>query len=454
MTRQGSQSHEIPTRILVVDDVPANLEVLRKVLEAEGCQVLLAPNGEVALRNAVRAVPDLILLDVNMPGMDGYEVCRRLKDAEATASIPVIFITANDDTESLVKGFQVGGVDYVGKPFRDEEVVMRARTHLQINRLTGELAARAQELEEKNRQLQEEVALRRLLRTQMGELAEKEAKTWGLDGLVADSAPMRAVMDQVRAAQAADAGVYLAGAEGTGKELVARAIHFGSGRSRGPFVRLDCAGLPQDVIASMDSRTRALSMLFGHVAGAFPGATEDRDGHFQLAADGTLYLAHVDRLPPPLQASLLRALETGSARRLGDDLSLPVSVRVVASGASRREELVAAGTLNEPLARRLTHELRLPGLAERGDDIAGLAAYLAAQTARQLGQPVPEVSAAAVRALRALPLEGNVPQLKALVEQAVLACGGGRVEAEHVNAGAPTAAPAPGLSPRRQETPR
>lgn len=428
------------TRILVVDDVPANLDVLRQVLEGEGYQVLLAPNGEVALRNAQRAHPDLILLDVMMPDLNGYEVCRRLKDDADTEDIPVIFITANDDTESLVKGFQVGAVDFVGKPFREEEVIMRARTHLKIAGLTAELEDRARELEQKNQQLQEEVALRRLLKTQLSEMAERDAKSWGLDGLVADSEPMQRVMEQIRGLQSTAAPVFVEGQQGTGRELVARAIHFGSARSGGAFVKLDCRELPQDVIRSMHSRTQALSTLFGHVAGAFPEATEDSEGHFQRAADGTLYMENVDHMPLPLQASLLRALETGSARRIGDELAVHVDVRVIVSAATGIRQLVAHGALQAPMAQRFQQHVALPTLAERGDDVAGLVEYFAAQIARQLGKPVPKVAAEAVQALRDMPLPGNVPQLREIVEQAVLASGGGRIGAEHVTGRAGVAA--------------
>jgi len=210
---------------------------------------------------------------------------------------------------------------------------MRVRTHLQIGRLTGELETRARELEEKNQKLQEEVALRRLLKTQLSDMAERDAKTWGLDALIAESEPMKRVMEQVRTLRGTAACVFIEGAEGTGRGLVARAIHYGSPRSGATFVKLNCRDLPQDVIESMDSRTQALSKLFGHVAGAFPQATEDCEGHFQLAADGTLYLENVDHMSLPLQASLLRALETGSARRIGDDTTVHVDVRVMVSGA-------------------------------------------------------------------------------------------------------------------------
>jgi DNA-binding NtrC family response regulator len=332
-----------------------------------------------------------------MPGIDGYEVCRRLKADPDTRGAPVIFITANDDAESLVKGFQAGGVDYVGKPFRDEEVVMRVRTHLEIARLNRELKRGIQALQEKNSQLEKEIALRRLMKTQLSDMAERDALSWGLDGLIARSATMKTVMDQVRTAQEDSGGgaVIIHGAAGTGKELLARAIHYGSPRSGGPFVQLSCSDLPQDVMTSISSRTEALSMLFGHVVGAFQEATEDREGHYQLAAGGTLYLSGIDAMPVPLQAGLVRAMETGSANRLGETMSLPVDVRVIAGSNFDLPQLVADELLHDGLQRRFTHEIALPSLCDRREDIPDLARYFATRAARLLGVPEPEVTVAA-----------------------------------------------------------
>ena len=160
-------------RILLVDDTPANLEVLCALLEGEGYNISMAPNGQGALKIATRAevVPDLILLDVMMPGMNGFEVCRRLKAEEKTRETPVIFITAEDQTESVVKGFQAGGVDYIAKPFREEEVLMRVQTHLCLNYLTQQLAEKNRELRHKNQQLEEEIALRQILKGQVSQAA-------------------------------------------------------------------------------------------------------------------------------------------------------------------------------------------------------------------------------------------------------------------------------------------
>jgi len=142
-------------KVLIVDDVPANLNVLYNALESEGYKILAAPNGEVALKNAQRTTPELILLDIMMPGIDGFETCRRLKADESTADIPIIFITARSETESIVEGFQIGGVDYIIKPFQHEEVRARVRTHLMIKRLQDELRESNDRLREANDRLRE-----------------------------------------------------------------------------------------------------------------------------------------------------------------------------------------------------------------------------------------------------------------------------------------------------------
>jgi DNA-binding NtrC family response regulator len=261
-------------RILLVDDMPANLDLLYALLEPEGYKLSMAPNGEVALRIATEteAVPDLILLDVMMPGMDGFEVCRRLKDDERTQAIPVVFVTADGMTESVVTGFEAGGVDYISKPIRNEEVLMRVRTHLRIRHLTRELDGRNCELVDKNRQLEEEIALRKLLKGQVSEMAERQARECGLEALIGRSAAMQGVLEEIVRLQGEDGGALITGEPGTGKELVARAIHLGGKRAGSPFVVVNCAEFPTDVVESLESRTRALSLLCGHVTGAFQGA--------------------------------------------------------------------------------------------------------------------------------------------------------------------------------------
>ena len=236
------------SRILVVDDTPADLEVLCRALEAAGYEVMLADSGAVALDLATRLEPTLILLDVSMPGMDGFEVCQSLKQNEATRAIPVLFLTGRDAEEDVVEGFRAGGVDYVIKPFRKEEVLARVRTQLESVRLlravvakNAELEEHARELAEKNRALQEEIEGRERLTSERDELAERlshlsqlEVERHGVAGFIGRSPAVQAVLEEIALLrQAHTVSVLITGESGTGKEGIARAIHFGGWRTKG-----------------------------------------------------------------------------------------------------------------------------------------------------------------------------------------------------------------------------
>jgi DNA-binding NtrC family response regulator len=418
-------------RILLVDDQPANLDVLRRVLEAKAYKILLAPSGEVALRTAGRVVPDLILLDVMMPGMDGYEVCRRLKQDETTRAIPVIFVTAQDQTDALVSGFQAGGVDYIVKPFREEEVLVRVQTHLCLKYLAQELAEKNRELLRQNQQLEEEIALRQILKGQVSQAAAQEARRWGLENLVGKSPTMQRVLAQIQSLQE-EIPVLIAGEGGTGKELIARAIHYGSSRREGAFVVVNCAEIPQDV-QSLDSRTQALSLLFGHVRGSFAGAETDRDGCFQLAHGGTLFFDEIGVLPLPLQSHLLRVLQQGEVCRIGEQKGRRVEARSLAATRMDLKQRVEEGAFRPDFYEYLSRQVvALPPLRQRPDDIPLLAEHFLRLCMREMGREAPALSPEVVEILKGYAFPGNVRELKNVVEQALLESGGREIRPEHV----------------------
>ena len=288
--------------ILIVDDVPANRNLLAQTLEPQGCELLLAPDGETALGLAHSAKPDLILLDVMMPGLNGYEACRRLKANDATKHIPIIFITAQHETPSVVEGFRAGGVDYITKPFQMEEVLARVETHLKISRLT-------RALQQKNTELEAEMARREKAEdalatadSQLSLISSREAERWGV-GMLGQSGTFAKIVEDIRKAHLAGTiSVLITGESGTGKELIARAIHSGGPRAKGPFIPVNCSAVPRDL---------AESLFFGHVKGAFSGAQADQKGYFELAHGGTLFLDEVGEMPAALQPKLLRVLEDG-----------------------------------------------------------------------------------------------------------------------------------------------
>ena len=406
-------------KILLVDDQPANLDVLRDLLEFRGYSVLLAPTGRIALKNASRAVPDLILLDVMMPEMDGFEVCRQLKQDDRTREIPVIFITARDLEEDVVTGFRTGGVDYITKPFKEEEVLVRVETHVRMNRLSRALAA-------KNEELEREIAQRKALKGQLTMISQREAERWGLDGFIGESRTLRRIFQDIRLMQENVApSVLITGESGTGKELVARAIHFGSVRNEAPFVPVNCNAIPADLVESM---------LFGHMRGAFTGADADRIGYFEMADGGTLFLDEIGDMPLDLQGKLLRVLEDGEVWRVGAGEGKRVDVRVLAATNADLQQKIQDGVFRQDLYFRLARfTVTAPPLRERREDIPLLADHFLKLFAGEMGRDAPDLSPEAVDRLTGYDFPGNVRELKNIIERALIESGGGEIEPHHLH---------------------
>ena len=424
-------------KILIVDDTPANLRLLTEALEPLGYEVLAAPGGQAGLKIAERARPDLILLDVVMPDIDGYSVCRTLKADAATRDIPVLFVTAKDETRAVLKGFDAGAVDYIPKPFQLEEVAIRVATHLKINRLT-------RELQERNAQLEAESARRRAAEADKNRaterlelLSEQEARRWGLGGFVGRSPLVRRVLADIERLQAfSGTNVLITGESGTGKELIARAVHHSSARSRGPFVPVNCVAIPGEL---------AESMLFGHVKGAFTGAVADRRGCFELADGGTLFLDEIGDMPPGLQAKLLRVLEDGEITPVGASRARRVDVRVVAATNADFPARMAAGEFRQDLYFRLArYTVEMPPLRDRREDIPLLAAHFLGLFASEMGVATPALAPAALAQLAAHSFPGNVRELKNVIERALIESRGADIEPRHLRLG-----PAIGSSPGR-----
>ena len=405
------------SKILIVDDTPENLKILRQTLESEGYSILVATNGEAALKLVERALPDLILLDVMMPGINGFETCHRLKANAKTQDIPVIFITARAETEAIVEGFHVGGVDYIVKPFQNDEVIMRVRAHLQINRLTRELVKKNDELHTVNEQLRAEIARREMI-------VEREVQHWGIDGFIGESKTIRETLTAISRLQNIETTVLITGESGTGKELIARAIHHGSPRASGAFVPVNCSAIPKEL---------AESMLFGHVRGAFTGAEKDRTGYFELASGGTLFLDEVGDMPLDIQAKILRVLEDGIISPIGGTKEIKVSVRVLAATNVDIESSISRGTFRQDLYFRLARFLvRVPPLRERPEDIPLLAQHFLNLFATEMRLHPPSLTAEAIEKLIGYDFPGNVRELKNMIERAVIENNGGPIQAHHL----------------------
>jgi len=411
--------------ILVVDDDAASLSALFECLRRASYRVLVAQDGASALERAVNGKPALILLDVMMPDIDGFETCRRLKRNASTADIPVLFLTALSETNEKVRGFEAGAVDYLTKPFQWEEVLARVRTHLSLraaeralvdaNRtLEARVAERTAELESSLAELDR---LRRKLQAENSYLQQEIGAE--MRDVVGSSRALRAVLDQVARVALSDTTVLINGETGTGKELIARAVHDASPRRERPLVKLNCAAISAGLVESE---------LFGHVKGAFTGATDKNVGRFQLADGGTLFLDEIGELPLETQVKLLRVLQEHEFEPVGSAKTQRIDVRVIAATNRRLEDEVARGKFRSDLYYRLNvFPVEVPPLRARREDIPELAAHFVERFSRRLGRSTRPLAREAVAQLMAHEWPGNVRELQNTIERALIISAGDEI---------------------------
>ena len=530
---QGSHN----STILLVDDNPTNLQLLFGTLKGLGHKLLVAKSGEDALKVAQWAHPDLILLDILMSGMDGFETCAKLKDNPQTSDIAVIFLSALDDTDDKIKGLTMGAVDYIAKPFQAEEVIARVETHLTISRLRTELAERNRQLEAANQPILDSVgdgiygldldgvitfanpAAMRLtgytqealigqslhelhmyarwdgspyhfietgvyqtlkqgiakqsdsdvfwrlsgdhfavswtctpikrggdvqgavlafrdvtprkrqehaLRDALAEVEtlrdrlqaenaylQAEVKTEGrFDSIVGESPALKAVLDQIDQVAPTNSSVLIIGESGTGKEAMARAIHDLSARRDRPLIKVNCGAITPTLIESE---------LFGHEKGAFTGASKQRQGHFELADGGTIFLDEVGELPLDAQVKLLRVLQEHEISRLGSESAITVDVRVIAATNRELVEMVENGSFRMDLFYRLNvFPLTVPPLRDRREDIPLLVTKFLADQARAQGRTFSRIAEDGMQLLMAYHWPGNIRELQNVIERAAI----------------------------------
>lgn len=379
------------TAILIVDDESGIRQSLRALLRDEGYSVDAVSSGEECLRAVQDKSYELVLLDIWLKGMDGLATLQKLK--EDPAAPMVIMISGHGNIETAVRATKLGAFDFIEKPLSLEKTVLSVRHALEFVRL-----------EEENRRLRGEV--------------EKRYQILG------ESIPMKALRQQIALTAPTNGRVLIYGESGTGKELIARALHAQSLRARGPFIEVNCAAIPEELIESE---------LFGHRKGSFTGAGEDKAGKFQRAGDGTIFLDEVADMSLKTQAKVLRVLEQQSVEPVGSSEPITVDVRVIAATNKRLEEEIARGAFREDLFYRLNViPFWVPPLRDRTGDISVLAQHFLAEYTEAYGRRAHEFTSASLEILRRYPWPGNVRELRNLVERIVIMCPEEQIEPHHL----------------------
>jgi DNA-binding NtrC family response regulator len=368
--------------LLVIDDEPNILTTVRRALELEDYRVEVAGSGPIGLKKLGECDIDLVLLDVVMPEIDGLEVLRRIRAAHPEVS--VVMMSGNASIETAVQATKGGAHDFIEKPLSSDKLLLTVQNALSFAKLARENAS-----------------LRARARAEFA--------------MTGSSPSMRGIFDKIGKTAPTSGRVLITGENGTGKELVARAIHEHSKRADGPFIKLNCAAIPGELIESE---------LFGHEKGSFTGALQQRRGKFELADGGTLFLDEVGDMNPSAQAKVLRVLQENELERVGGSETIRVDVRVLAATNKNLEEEIAAGRFREDLYYRLNVvPIELPPLRERREDIADLVEHFLVMVCASNDRKPKQIAPTAVTLLMQYDWPGNIRELKNVVERLVILTG-------------------------------
>lgn len=369
-------------KILIVDDEPNMLHMLSSILKQDGFEPRCAGSAQQALELAESDRFDFILSDVRMPGMDGIQLLEHLRGRGIDTI--VILMSAYGSVELALEAMRKGAYDYISKPFKADEVVLTLRKASERERLRREVVR----------------LRRRLLRIE------------GNPGIVVKSPPMKAILDTVHQVARSDSSVLITGESGTGKEMMAREIHRCSPRSRGAFVAINCGAIPAALLETE---------LFGHARGAFTGASDEKPGLFEEADGGTLLLDEIASMEPSLQVKLLRVLDTGELRRVGETVPRHVSMRILAATNVDPEVAIEKGLFRRDLYYRLNvMHIEVPPLRERKEDIIPLVEHFVDIFNKKMGLKISHISRDARKALLNCPWKGNVRELQNVVERSMI----------------------------------
>lgn len=381
-------------RILVIDDERSIRTTIQSILQDEGHDASLCESGEEGLAAYAREDFDLVLLDVWLPGVDGLAVLERMRSISGAP--PVIVVSGHGNVETAVRATRLGAYDFLEKPLSLERVLLTVNHALADRKLREEVKTLKQTVE-------------------MDEI------------LIGESEPMKRLEQQIRSAAPTNSRVMITGENGSGKEVIARTIHRYSLRADAPFVDVNCAAIPEELIESE---------LFGHRKGAFTGAIDDRKGKFELADGGTLFLDEIADMSLKTQAKVLRVLQEQKFQKVGGQQTISVDVRVLAATNKNLEEQIAAGTFREDLYFRLNViPLEVPPLRSRGNDIILLADHFLRRFAAETGRGLKKISGGAATVIKAYSWPGNVRELKNVIERLMILVPGDTIEANDIDLG-------------------
>jgi len=368
-------------KILIIDDEPAIRKALKEILEYESFEVTEVEDGPTALKVVEKENFDIIFCDIKMPRMDGIEVLTKLKEKGVEA--PVVIITGHGSVETAVDALKKGAYDFIQKPLDLNRILVTVRN-----------ASNQHTLEKETKTLRKKVN-----------------KTLG-SNIVGESNAISEIKKMIDTVAPTEARVLITGGNGSGKELVARQLHEKSERSGGPFIEVNCAAIPSELIESE---------LFGHEKGAFTSAIKTRQGKFELADNGTLFLDEIGDMSLSAQAKVLRALQESKITRVGGDKDFKVNVRVFAATNKDLRKEIEAGNFREDLYHRLSViVIRVPSLSERKEDIPLLADHFLGMISEEYGQPRKEITSGAIKALQELKWSGNVREFRNVMERLVI----------------------------------
>lgn len=368
-------------RLLVVDDEPSMREFLEIMLTQEGYSVMAAASGEEAIELFKSGEPSLVLTDVKMPGMSGLDLTKHIR--RLNSFVPVIVITAFASAEDALRAVREGAYDYISKPFQLDDLRIIIRNALEVHRLRRENLELRKSVEDRFR---------------LGDMIGKSSKMQDIFNLITKIGP-------------SSAGVLITGESGTGKELIAKAIHAHSPRANKPFITVNCAAIPENLLESE---------LFGHAKGSFTGAVATKTGLVEMAHTGTLFLDEIGEVPLSLQAKLLRFIQEKEFRRVGDTENRNVDVRIIAATNKNLEEEIQTGSFREDLYYRLNViRINLPPLRERSEDIPLLVDYFRKKFCTAQNKRIEKVSSLAMRVLCNYSYPGNIRELENIIERCV-----------------------------------